>query len=84
MEIFVNSQSSAWLSASHFLQNEIKLLKAEDEMILGFHFQAWKWVLFPLSLYIIDRLIRKWRGSKEVELVKVVIFSHLFFAVCLI
>jgi len=34
--------------------------------------QAWKWVLFPLSLYIIDRLIRKWRGSKEVELVKVV------------
>ena len=25
----------------------------------------------PLVLYIVDRLIRRWRGSKDVEIIKV-------------
>eukprot|EP00794_Sanderia_malayensis_P000435 gene435-1076_t len=34
--------------------------------------QGWKWIIFPLVCYFIDRVIRSWRGSKCVEIKKVI------------
>ncbi|XP_065057852.1 NADPH oxidase 4-like isoform X2 [Rhopilema esculentum] len=34
--------------------------------------QAWKWIIVPLVLYIFDRLIRRWRGSKHVDIKKAI------------
>ncbi len=34
-------------------------------------FKGWKWIVVPFLCYILDRLIRSWRGNKDVKIKEV-------------
>ncbi|PIO33163.1 hypothetical protein AB205_0082470, partial [Aquarana catesbeiana] len=50
----------------------ILIITSSTKTIRRSYFETWKWVVAPMALYVIERLIRFWRSQQKVVITKVV------------